>query len=135
MPVRQLNPGMPARLEEIVHKALEKNRDLRYHHASEMRADLQRLERDLESGHSSSTSAVVVETSLPVRGGRHWKFAILVLLSAALIAGGLYDLAYRRSHQNKLLTDKDTIILSDFATTHGRRAFRRHAEARTLGTA
>ena len=50
IPVMQLNPGMPARLEEIIHKALEKNRDLRYHHASELRADLQRLKRDLKAG-------------------------------------------------------------------------------------
>src|SRR5271157_4783165 len=72
IPVRQLNPGIPARLEEIVHKALEKNRDLRYHHASEMRADLQRLKRDLDSGYSSTSSPAVTEGSLPVRSDKRW---------------------------------------------------------------
>jgi len=116
IPVRQLNPGIPARLEEIVHKALEKNRDFRYHHASEMRADLQRLKRDLESGHSSSSVTVAVEP-LPVWGRKRWKVAIPVLLVAAVViaAGGLYY----RMRPSQPLTDKDTIVLSDFDNKTG----------------
>jgi serine/threonine protein kinase/tetratricopeptide (TPR) repeat protein len=51
-PVR-LNPDLPAKLEEIMNKALEKDRDLRYHHAADVRADLKRLKRETESGHSA----------------------------------------------------------------------------------
>jgi serine/threonine protein kinase len=49
-PISSVNPGFPAGLELIVGKALEKDRELRYQHASDIRADLQRLKRDTESG-------------------------------------------------------------------------------------
>jgi tetratricopeptide (TPR) repeat protein len=60
-PVR-LNPELPAKLEEIIDKALEKDRRLRYQTASDLRADLARLKRDLDSGRvSAMTSAAVAE--------------------------------------------------------------------------
>ena len=60
----QLNPRVTRRLEQIILKALEKNRDFRYQHASEMRADLQRLKRDAESG---TVSAVIEPPRVPRR--------------------------------------------------------------------
>jgi len=55
-PVR-LNPGLPAKLEDIINKALEKDKNLRYQHAADMRADLQRLKRDTETGRASAASS------------------------------------------------------------------------------
>ena len=54
-PVRETNPGAPAKLEEIIAKALEKERDLRYQTAAELRGDLRRLKRSLDSSRSGAT--------------------------------------------------------------------------------
>ncbi len=59
VPAVRLNPELPAKLEEIINKALEKDRNLRYQHAADMRTDLQRLKRDTDT----SRSAVVVDSS------------------------------------------------------------------------
>jgi eukaryotic-like serine/threonine-protein kinase len=59
----QLNTEMPVKMEEIIHKALEKDRDLRYQVASEMRADLRRLRRDTESGRISGVSSTATDTT------------------------------------------------------------------------
>jgi serine/threonine protein kinase len=56
VPAVRLNPDLPPKLEEIIDKALEKDRDLRYQHASELRADLKRIRREIDSGRSNITS-------------------------------------------------------------------------------
>src|SRR5258707_9991705 len=64
VPVLRLNRNMPARLDDIISKALEKNRELRYQTAAEMRRDLQRLKRDLDSGRNEVSNVA----ALPVEG-------------------------------------------------------------------
>jgi eukaryotic-like serine/threonine-protein kinase len=100
----ELNPEVPAELQDVIQKCLEKDRDLRYQRAAEVRSDLERVGR---------------------RGGRpifgRWKLpgtaAVLVI---ALLAGGLY---YWRSRTATRLTDKDTIVLADFTNSTGEAVF------------
>ena len=58
VPAVRLNPDLPPKLEDIINKALEKDRNLRYQHASDMRTDLQRLKRDTESGRSAAVEVI-----------------------------------------------------------------------------
>jgi len=81
----QLNPELPAKLEEIITKALEKDRDIRYQHASDLRADLKRLKRDTESGRT-----VGARHGVPLP--RRWAFvsgiaAFLLVAVGAVILG------------------------------------------------
>ena len=118
----QWKPELPPQVEEIIAKALEKNRDLRYQHASEMRAELQRLKRDTESGKVATarvgTTRVQTATlASRVKPGRY--FAALAIV-AVLAAGGLY---YRSHQPTKSLTEKDTIVLADFTNSTGDQVF------------
>jgi serine/threonine protein kinase/tetratricopeptide (TPR) repeat protein len=148
LPPSQVNAQISVGLETVIIKALEKDRNLRYQHASELRADLQRLKRDSDSSHY--LAAVVPETEAgagPIRvesrsassqqrvepshvtgaeppgqenRGYPWKIvAIIVLVLAAIVAGGLYW----RSRRAPILTEQDTVVLADFNNTTGDAVF------------
>jgi eukaryotic-like serine/threonine-protein kinase len=63
--VLRLNPDLPAKLEDVIQKCLEKDRNLRYQHASDIRADLQRLKRDTDTGRSAAVPATSQGDSYP----------------------------------------------------------------------
>jgi len=151
-PVR-LNPDVPAKLEDVINRALEKDRELRYQGAAEMRSELMRLKRDTSSGPvaaassgpvaaaqdassqrvvqqpvpssgsvpAAASSAAVRVAEVPVTGGKKlWK--VLVPAAVVLVAVAIAGTFYFRSHSTKpatALTEKDTIVLSDFTNTTG----------------
>jgi serine/threonine protein kinase len=115
VPALRLNPDLPPDLERIINKALEKDRNLRYQHASEMRTDLQRLKRDTESGRLATAETEVASASGPTYA-KHWRLTIAgtLLLAAAAAAVFLY---MRQPHH--VLTVRDSIVLTDFENHTG----------------
>jgi len=129
----QINPLLPAALDACILKALEKDRALRYQSAAEIRADLQRLKRDTESGHNLAvTSGPVAEPADPPTSpartapeavaGRKKKAGLLAGICALLIAAALAGF-YFHFHQGRKLTEKDTVVLADFANSTGDAVF------------
>ncbi len=135
-PVR-LNPEVPADLERIINRLLEKDRDMRYQTASDLHSDLKRLKRDTDSGRSAAVAAIAVPSSTGRGGGsllprtspasrpattsdlqaataRRKVFlgAALVIVVAAGLGG--YFLLRPRG-----LSERDTILIADFANTTG----------------
>jgi serine/threonine protein kinase/predicted Zn-dependent protease len=155
LPLR-LNPDLPPKLEDIINRALEKDRELRYQHASEMRSELLRLKRDSETGRAAATSSgklamaqeswsQFVQAPSPASdssppftrspsssgvnvaevseaGRKLWKVLVpaAVILVAVAIAGAFY---FRSRQTARHLTEKDTIVLADFANTTGDQVF------------
>ena len=102
---------MPAELERIIDKCLEKDRNLRYQHASEIRTDLQRLKRDTDSGGLPTSAKPQPATGIAKR----WK--VIAPAAAAVLAS--FAAGYFYFHRTPKLTDKDTIVLADFTNKTG----------------
>jgi eukaryotic-like serine/threonine-protein kinase len=147
-PVR-LNPNLPAELERIINKALEKEPDLRYQVASEMRADMKRLKREIDSGKSaaaSSAASAAVPSAEPAAAGSAASSSSARAQTMASASGQTFGAApalpsarkrwpwfaaacavgalvaagiFFYSHRARALTAKDSILLSDFVNTTG----------------
>jgi eukaryotic-like serine/threonine-protein kinase len=108
-PVR-INPDTPPKLEEIICKCLEKDRTLRYQHASDMRADMQRLKRDRES---SKAVAVPVSPDKNLKRGKFWIVLAACIAVAGLAVGGGWYLRSGRA------TQIDSIAVLPFTNVGG----------------
>ena len=118
VPPERLNSRIPPRLEDIINKAMDKDRNLRYQSAAEIRTDLQRVKRDTETGRVATAAP---SAAVRVAAGKRkliWVTAALVIV-AALVA----TLLYWRSRQAPKLTEKDTIVVGDFANSTGDAVF------------
>lgn len=107
-PPQQLNPDVPAQLAHVIDKCLEKDRDLRYGRAAEIRTDLQRLKR------SSDSSRTTTRPEVAKPGRPRGPFLIAAVAATLAIAG----VAYVYSHRAHL-KERDTIVIADFENRTG----------------
>ena len=149
VPALRLNPDIPPKLDDVINRAMEKDRELRYQGAAEMRSELMRLKRDTSSGQvsaaSSGTVAAVQDTgsqhvvqqpvpssvSVPAAASSAavrvaevpvtgGKKLWKILVPAAVVVVALVAAGlYFRSRHAAPLTEKDTIVLADFTNTTG----------------
>jgi tetratricopeptide (TPR) repeat protein/tRNA A-37 threonylcarbamoyl transferase component Bud32 len=113
LPVR-LNPDVPLQLEEIINKLLEKDRDLRYQSAAEVRADLKRLKRDTDSGLISAASSSTLRTPRERKPGRIWNLVVMAIVVLAVL--GLAMTVFLR-RTRAVMTERDAILVTDFVNT------------------
>jgi eukaryotic-like serine/threonine-protein kinase len=111
----RLNPDLNPKLEEIIAKALEKDRVLRYQHAADIRTDLQRLKRDTESGHSSATAAKNAPPKV-LRRKQGWVIGAGAILLIAAVGLGLYKY---RSHPTAASSGREPLFVAEFTNSTG----------------
>ncbi len=112
-PVRSLNPDIQVELEAIINKAIDKDKELRYQSAAELRSDLQVLKRGFESGHTQSSMLLATAGAKRQPWIKRKKWAARVAAGAiiAVMGGGGWFYDTRRAHA---LNETDTVVLADF---------------------
>ena len=118
VPPSQLRAGVPAELDRIILKALEKDRETRYQGAAELRADLKRLKRTADSGMPTAPQVSMATPAPPPSAKPRWRTPVFVgaPLLTAVIAGGLF---FYRSVGTPALAEKDTVVLSSMINRTG----------------
>jgi len=108
-----INPALPAALDTIIAKTLEKNRERRYQHAGEICSELKQLKVGKDSEQTIGAAAPAARAR--PRMSRIWRLVVAACFGTLIIVGG----AFLYFHRPRALTEKDTIVLADFTNTTG----------------
>ena len=126
VPPARLNPNVPDELARVIDKCLEKDRELRYRHASEIRTDLHRLKRDTDQAQTPAAPLKWRPTSDGSWAPLKWRPTTAIVAAAivlALVAGGYFYVRRSPDVPAATLTEKDTIVLADFDNKTGDAVF------------
>jgi eukaryotic-like serine/threonine-protein kinase len=127
VPAKHLNSRVPARLDEIISKALQKDRQLRYQHASDFRHDLQELRGATKAPATPFADLKSIATPAPeaaVPGRSRWKIALPIgLILLTLLGAIILGLSHRRTSQASKLNERDAVVLADVANSTGEPVF------------
>ena len=121
-PATLWNSRLPRRFDEIVSKALQKDRNLRYQHASEIRNDLQQLRAATKSAATTSADPEGIATQSTgnsISRKNRWKRALSIGLALALLGAFIFGLSHRHASQPSKFNEKDAVVLADFANSTG----------------
>src|SRR5262249_52567125 len=120
-PPSSIVPGIPAEFDRVVAKALEKDRELRYQSAADLRADLKRVQQGTATGVTAATTAPPTPVMAGARGAGRRRWPQIAVAAAAVAIAGLAVFLY--TGRTRAFSERDPVVIADFVNTTGEAVF------------
>src|SRR5262249_43115656 len=120
-PPSSIVPGIPAEFDRVVAKALEKDRELRYQSAADLRADLKRVQQGTATGVTAATTAPPTPVLAGARGAGRRRWPQIAVAAAAVAIAGLAVFLY--TGRTRAFSERDPVVIADFVNTTGEAVF------------
>lgn len=123
LPTRSVNPAIPSELEHVITRALEKDRKMRYQTAADMLSELSRLRRDTTGRTVAAAAPAAAQATSAVPAARGPRKGLLAVAAISVLAAAVFFYSYWRATAAPTFTERDTILIADFANTTGDAVF------------